>query len=201
MRTTALEALEALEATHGHLHTVADWRITCEKSAAELTDTDLAILDHFDGAKAAATARDARMKALAVPVLEPATPVPSTPAARLPTISDADDLGTIEGLDRWAEENALAAVPIMVWRAFVKAQREKREQLEQRVGELEARLRELAAQPLPKYCGVFQDGASYVAGSLITRKGGLWLALEPTTETPGAGSTQWRLIVKEGAAR
>ncbi len=165
--------LEALEAKHGHLHTLTDWRITCEKAQADpasLTDLDLAILDHFDGAKRAAAWRDARTKALA-PRETKALPAPvATPAAnvaRLPTIDDADDLSTIEGLDAWAakDANAIAAVPVLLWRGFVKAQREKREQLEQRVGELEARLRELAAQPLPKYCGVFQDGASYVAGS------------------------------------
>jgi hypothetical protein len=62
------------------------------------------------------------------------------------------------------------------------------------------RIKALEAQPLPKYCGVYQAGSDYVAGSLVTRSGGLWLALEDTNTTPGAGAS-WRLIVKEGAAR
>jgi hypothetical protein len=65
---------------------------------------------------------------------------------------------------------------------------------------LEARIKSLEAQPLPKYCGVYQAGADYLAGSLVTRSGGLWLATIDTHDTPGAGSA-WRLIVKEGAAR
>jgi hypothetical protein len=70
-----------------------------------------------------------------------------------------------------------------------------------RVKTLTADVAALKSQPLPKYAGVYVSGESYVAGSLVTRGGGLWLALSDTGETPGAGSTAWRLVVKEGRAR
>jgi hypothetical protein len=59
----------------------------------------------------------------------------------------------------------------------------------------------LKSQPLPKYCGIHGPGGSYVSGSLVTRNGGLWLAMKDTAETPGDGCTSWRLVVKEGRAR
>ena len=68
-----------------------------------------------------------------------------------------------------------------------------------RLDALEQRLAALEAQPLPKYCGVFEQGKSYAACSLVTRQGGLWLATEATTLVPGQGGP-WRLIVKSGGA-
>jgi hypothetical protein len=74
------------------------------------------------------------------------------------------------------------------------------EQIAAATGPLVERIKSLESQPLPKYCGVYQAGLDYIAGSLVTRSGGLWLATIDTKDTPGTGSS-WRLIVKEGAAR
>ena len=54
--------------------------------------------------------------------------------------------------------------------------------------------------PSPRYEGTFQDGKAYARGSLTTQSGGLWLALDNTTQRPGR-SDQWKLIVKSGEAR
>jgi hypothetical protein len=64
------------------------------------------------------------------------------------------------------------------------------------------RVAALEAQPVGvKYCGTFQTGHEYARGSLTTKHGGLWLALDTTRDTPGNGASSWRLIVKEGQAR
>ena len=52
--------------------------------------------------------------------------------------------------------------------------------------------------PSPHYVGTFEQGKAYARGSLTTRSGGLWLALENTTQVPGR-SDQWRLVVKSGS--
>ena len=53
--------------------------------------------------------------------------------------------------------------------------------------------------PSPHYAGTFEQGKSYTRGSLATKAGGLWLALQTTTQIPGR-SDQWKLIVKSGEA-
>ena len=66
---------------------------------------------------------------------------------------------------------------------------------------LDARLVAVEAASLPHYEGVHSEGRRYPAGSLTTRQGGLWLAVEPTDRTPGAGAgSGWKLIVKSGGA-
>jgi hypothetical protein len=64
---------------------------------------------------------------------------------------------------------------------------------------LDARVAAVEAQSLPHYEGIHEPGKTYPAGSLTTRQGGLWLAVEPTDRTPGAGAgSAWKLIVKSG---
>ena len=65
---------------------------------------------------------------------------------------------------------------------------------------LEEKVRALEAASLPTYAGVYEAGKSYRQGSMVSRSGGLWLAVEPTDRTPGAGLSGWKLIVKSGAA-
>lgn len=67
--------------------------------------------------------------------------------------------------------------------------------LETRCSTLETRA------PSPEYQGVYKAGTSYARGSLVTRNGGLWLALADTTLIPGSNPTAWRLVCKEGQAR
>jgi len=51
--------------------------------------------------------------------------------------------------------------------------------------------------PSPHYAGTFTSEKSYARGSLVTKAGGLWLALQTTTQVPGR-SDQWKLVVKSG---
>jgi hypothetical protein len=71
-----------------------------------------------------------------------------------------------------------------------------------RLAAVEQKLVELDARALggPFYAGTFQQGESYKRGALVTRNGGLWLALRDTRETPGATPAAWRLVVKSGGA-
>jgi hypothetical protein len=48
-----------------------------------------------------------------------------------------------------------------------------------------------------RFFGVHESGRSYRANSLVVRRGGLWIALQDTTELPGT-SPQWQLAVKSG---
>ena len=66
--------------------------------------------------------------------------------------------------------------------------------------QLEKRIAALELMPSLQYRGVYSHGQDYPAGSAVTDKGGIWIALSATTERPGAeGSTAWRLACKKGA--
>lgn len=55
--------------------------------------------------------------------------------------------------------------------------------------------------PIPLYRGVWQSGAQYRHGDLVTHAGSMWHANADTVERPGTGSgTAWQLAVKRGAA-
>ena len=47
------------------------------------------------------------------------------------------------------------------------------------------------------YAGVWKEGA-YQKGALVTCRGGLWVAHEPTSDRPGTPGGAWQLIVKSG---
>jgi hypothetical protein len=54
--------------------------------------------------------------------------------------------------------------------------------------------------PVPVYCGVWQKGARYTRGDLVTFGGSVWHAnTDPAPDTkPGDGSSTWTLAVKRG---
>lgn len=45
------------------------------------------------------------------------------------------------------------------------------------------------------WCGIHEHAKRYAEGSLVTRDGSLWLAVDSTDDRPGRGMG-WRLIVK-----
>jgi hypothetical protein len=52
------------------------------------------------------------------------------------------------------------------------------------VGPLVQRIVQLEQQPpSPRYEGIFEQGKAYARGSLVTRSGGLWLAVDHTTRS------------------
>jgi hypothetical protein len=71
----------------------------------------------------------------------------------------------------------------------------------ERIAALEQKVAQLEARPLPKWCGVFEDGKAYSEASLITDRGSLWLATRDTAQRPGDAGSGWRLVVKKGDAR
>ena len=70
-----------------------------------------------------------------------------------------------------------------------------------RIAALEAKVPALESRALsPEYAGTFEQGKSYRRGGLVTKAGGLWLALTDTTLIPGSNPTAWKLVVKSGGA-
>ncbi len=71
-----------------------------------------------------------------------------------------------------------------------------------RIDTLEHRIGALEARPAAgvEYGGTHEVGKAYISGVLVTKQGGLWLALRPTTQTPGMDPASWKLIVKSGHA-
>ena len=65
---------------------------------------------------------------------------------------------------------------------------------------LEEKVEALDARPSGgvKYAGVFEPNHTYTEGSLVTRSGSLWLAVESTDRVPGHGASGWKLVVKSG---
>ncbi len=72
--------------------------------------------------------------------------------------------------------------------------------INERLAPMEARIAQLEQKPVVKYAGIWQQSKTYPEGSLITHAGGLWLATETTSGTPGTDASGFRLVVKRGAA-
>ena len=70
-----------------------------------------------------------------------------------------------------------------------------------KIAALEAKVAQLEARPFAKWCGTFEDGKAYAECSMLTHKGGLWVATRDTAQRPGDPSSGWRLCVKSGEAR
>jgi len=70
-----------------------------------------------------------------------------------------------------------------------------------KIAALEAKQKAIEQQGIAvEYRGVFQPGTTYARGQLVTRSGGLWLALAETTTPPGSAAPCWKLVVKSGHA-
>jgi hypothetical protein len=77
-----------------------------------------------------------------------------------------------------------------------------REKFDADLAPLMDRLARLEARPTVgvEYAGVHELEKSYPAGVLVTKRGGLWLSLRETTQTPGMDPRSWKLVVKSGEA-
>jgi hypothetical protein len=64
----------------------------------------------------------------------------------------------------------------------------------QAIRSLRARIAELEQRPALAYRGIWQQRREYQAGSLVTDKGAMWLALESTDTRPPGPS--WKLTAK-----
>jgi hypothetical protein len=63
---------------------------------------------------------------------------------------------------------------------------------------LRAKVAELEARPVIKFCGPWRSGAAYPKDGLIVYGGSLWIALRDTTARPNA-SDDFQLVVKKGS--
>jgi hypothetical protein len=130
---------------------------------------------------------------------------PARPYARSLIQADLDDLPKgfgPEELTRWAEKHGHFAAPIWLWHAQLKAARTKREALESRVKQLEARLAEVETRGI-RYLGVWQSAQEYKRGDTVTYDGSMWICVWDTTRArPGAAddsqSRAWTLAVRRG---
>jgi hypothetical protein len=53
--------------------------------------------------------------------------------------------------------------------------------------------------PVPLYREVFEEGATYYRGDMVTFGGSIWHCAEPSTTTrPGEGNLAWKLATKRG---
>ena len=66
------------------------------------------------------------------------------------------------------------------------------------LGEMERRLRQLEARPIPKWAGPFREGEAYAALSFAVHQGGLWVSRCSTGDRPGT-SDHWTLVCKKGS--
>jgi hypothetical protein len=73
-----------------------------------------------------------------------------------------------------------------------------RAHVETKIKPLHDRIAALEARACPSYEGVFQQGRSYVEGSLVTDHGALWIAKRATQSRPGQDG-DFQLIVKKGS--
>lgn len=70
--------------------------------------------------------------------------------------------------------------------------------LQFRRGEVVTPAGRLHFKGVPVYCGVYQNGARYEPGDMVTLNGSVWHATAPTSERPGLGNPTWTLAVKCG---
>ena len=81
-------------------------------------------------------------------------------------------------------------ISIKEWDLLGDAVGKVRRELLQRIEDLEANA--------VKFEGVWRSGSIYAKQSLVTDKGGIWIALRETASRPPSGD--WKLAVKSGAA-
>ena len=115
-----------------------------------------------------------------------------------PAAASSDDESLDEFIHRRKDKpvtfSALGAVVNTIFDLLV----EMKDNRNRQVSALEARTKRLEQQPpSPHYAGTYEQDKAYGRGALVTRSGGLWLALEDTTETPSR-SERWKLVVKSG---
>ena len=148
------------------------------------------------------TVADEAARAAAAP--PPATPVAATrrtPIDATVGLTVLKDDASEADLNAWMDaQRATLPTPFFVaatmWK-WVDALQDKVLQLATRIKELEARA---PGAPSVKYAGIYNPHTRYSEGQLVTRSGGLWLAVRDSiSETPGS-STAFLLVVKRGDA-
>jgi hypothetical protein len=200
--------------SQGHLTAFQVWRSN-GMSLAGLNETTLGYLTEdpnfiSDVREERQRREKAATAAAAAPTSAPARPIAKSrltaPAARLPSLTEADDLSTSEGLKEWAAKNPTAAVPMLVWERMVRANRERREVLAAQLARLEGlliladqRIKNLEANNTTtrgaQWGGEHEPGRQYRSGEFVRRKDAIWLCTADTTTSPERGEN-WDLIMR-----
>ena len=116
-------------------------------------------------------------------------------------ITEAEMATAKANIERWKKSNKPATIGLVI-QAVDDLGEEVAEQvydLRKAVKDLEAKTNMLEARSLA-YEGVHEKGRTYSPNSLVTCKGGLWVAKELTNTVPGT-SNAWRLTHKTVTAR
>ncbi len=103
------------------------------------------------------------------------------------------------GLKAFCEKHATTPVTFSLLHEVIEVMFDALKAAKARNEALEVKVARLESRPLQKWAGTFIRGTAYTEASLCTHKGGLWVAITATRETPGE-SSDWRLIVKRGQA-
>ena len=69
--------------------------------------------------------------------------------------------------------------------------------LQSKIDALETKIGDLQKRKVPEYKGVWVDDTHYLAASMVTSAGSLWIAKRDTVDAPGS-SVDWQLCVKRG---
>ena len=124
-----------------------------------------------------------------------ARPTEPAPTLQLAWMKDGEDLAS------FYKRCATLATPLVVveqvWK-FAQNMNAKNIERNEKIAALEARVAQLESRPISKWCGTWAP-KGYSEGNLVTRSGGLWLAMRDTSDTPGSAPDSWRLIVKKGS--
>ena len=116
-------------------------------------------------------------------------------------ITEAEMATAKANIERWKKSNKPATIGLVI-QAVDDLGEEVAEQvydLRKAVKDLEAKTNMLEARSLA-YEGVHEKGRTYSPNSLVTCKGGLWVAKELTNTVPGT-SDAWKLTHKTVTAR
>jgi hypothetical protein len=107
--------------------------------------------------------------------------------ALAPAAERLNELERATGLSKSAPMPGVEAIAPVV-AAYVNA----------RTGPLQARVAGLENDVM-QYRGIYEEGLTYVRGTVCTHSGGMWLATETTNSKPGTNG-DWKLTVKSGQA-
>jgi hypothetical protein len=204
MPNTAIADIKPCEADFTRAQLLAAERIARE-DPGKLTDRDLSYLATYDAdyARRAAEARDCARAARAAEA--PPTPAPTAAKPLVGVLVEPKGFGASDFGPRDDEEtgawirrvtmgNPSRTQGFQALSVLFATLTEVVKELKQKIANLEK------AGPAVHYEGVWTEGRAYGLGSLATRSGSLWLAKQATCATPGAGTSDWQLIVKKGEA-
>jgi hypothetical protein len=190
-----------LDRKYGRTITITDWAALSEKSAADLSDDDLVIIENFGGLQSAADARARRTLACNPPAPPTPAPVETKAIAEPETVPDDEKLSLVAYLEKHSDQPILAMhlAPIVdglqqAWDAM----NERNKERNVKIAALEQEVAALKAVALKAPTGPWEAGKSYAKHDTVQRGGGLWMCCADHLAGEAFSHPHWRLIVKPG---